>query len=220
MVLVLVSFLCGGVVGAERERHEKPAGLRTMVLICMGSTIFTLASMSRALGGLEPARIAAQIVTGVGFLGAGSILRERYGGITGLTTAATIWSTAAVGIVVGAGYAAAGLALSLAILVTLGAVRRIETLLGGPCHLRRMLVIYRGNGGKTRVRIQRAIDETHGPPAALGREEHRPDGTQALPLSYCTAHREHRALLAAVSEIPSVEAFQQLEEDGDEAAKA
>ena len=86
---MLTAFACGAIVGFEREKGHKPAGLRTQILICLGSAIFTVVSMSPVLASREPARIAAQIVTGVGFLGAGSILRDRHQ-ITGLTTAATI----------------------------------------------------------------------------------------------------------------------------------
>lgn len=212
-VLVVTAFLCGVVVGGERERHEKPAGLRTMVLICLGSAIFTLASVSPALGGHEPARVAAQIVTGVGFLGAGTIVRARFG-ITGLTTAATVWATAAIGIVVGAGYAAAGLALSIGVLITLAGIKRLEDLLGGPCRVRHVRVVFHPDGGKTRAVIERAVDETPVSPSGLGAEVRRTDGTAALRLAYCASHREHRALLAAVAQIPGVQGFEPAEEEG------
>src|SRR3712207_3020191 len=121
MLLIAAAAGCGAIVGFERERHDKPAGLRTIMLICLGAAIFTAASVSPAFGSREPGRLAAQIVTGVGCLGAGASVRDNYGG-SGLTTAATIWATAAVGIVIGAGYALAGLALSLGVLATLVAV--------------------------------------------------------------------------------------------------
>jgi putative Mg2+ transporter-C (MgtC) family protein len=126
----------------ERERDQKPAGLRTLILICVGSAIFTVMSVSPILGGHEPPRIATQIVTGIGFLGAGSILRDRHR-ISGLTAAATIWASSGIGIVVGAGYAAAGVVLSAAVLVTLGWVRA--------CHVRRVLVVCQPGQGKTRA---------------------------------------------------------------------
>lgn len=127
--LVAVSFLCGAIVGAERERAEKPAGLRTLTLICLGSTIFTMMSLDPAFAPTDHSRIAAQIVSGVGFLGAGAILRER-GIVIGLTTAASIWVVAAVGIVVGAGYASSGLMLSVLILIVLTFFARIERRFG------------------------------------------------------------------------------------------
>ena len=94
--IALAAFL-GAVIGLEREYRGYPAGVRTMALVCMGSAIF--ADMSRLYGGDD--RIAAQIVTGIGFLGAGLIFREGYS-VKGVTTAATIWATAAVGIAIGA----------------------------------------------------------------------------------------------------------------------
>jgi putative Mg2+ transporter-C (MgtC) family protein len=203
MALVVVAFLCGVVVGLERERYDKPAGLRTIVLICLGSAIFTLASVSPALGGNEPARVAAQIVTGVGFLGAGSILRDRFM-ITGLTTAATVWATAGVGMVVGAGYALAGVGLSLIILGTLSGLKRIEEGMAGPCHTRRVVVRYQPNDGRTRIRIQQALDAARGP-TQVSADRIAEGGADAdLTLAYCSAHKEHRVVLTALADISAV----------------
>jgi len=168
IVLVATAFLCGALVGFERERGHKPAGLRTLILICVGSAIFTVVSASPSLGGHEPARIAAQIVTGIGFLGAGSILRDRHH-ISGLTTAATIWACSGIGIVVGAGYAAAGVVLSAAVLITLGWVRRLEVVLNGACQVRRVLVVYQPSQGKTRPRITALLRADGLPHATVNR---------------------------------------------------
>jgi putative Mg2+ transporter-C (MgtC) family protein len=100
--LILAAVL-GGVIGLEREMRNKTAGLRTNILIAIGSALFTL--MSIELGdpkAADPGRVAAQIVTGIGFLGAGAIMRTD-AGIHGLTTAATIWVNAAIGVAVGGG---------------------------------------------------------------------------------------------------------------------
>ncbi len=156
-LLVLVSIVCGSIVGAERERAEKPAGLRTLALICLGSTIFTLMSIDPAFGALDRSRIAAQIVTGVGFLGAGAILRER-GSIIGLTTAASIWVIAAVGMVVGVGYAFSGLALAVVIYVTLTVWHRLEALYLGTCELEELRVVFQTEQGKNRARLQGVFD--------------------------------------------------------------
>jgi putative Mg2+ transporter-C (MgtC) family protein len=204
VILVVVSFLCGAVVGSERERQEKPAGLRTLILICMGSTIFTMASMSAALGAKEPSRIAAQIVTGVGFLGAGSILRER-NGITGLTTAASIWAVSAVGIVVGAGYAAGGFAAALAIVFTLAGLSRAEDWVGR-CVRQSVVVTYRPEQGKTHALLQRVVDQERRA-NIVGAERACGDGSCEVTLNYCTSHREHRAVLAAIAQVPSVDGF-------------
>lgn len=95
-----LAVVLGGVVGLERELKGKPAGLRTNILICIGATLFTDLSRHLAGGIGDPARIAAQILPGVGFIGAGTILHTR-GSVTGLTSAATIWVVAAVGMALG-----------------------------------------------------------------------------------------------------------------------
>ncbi len=109
-----VAAVCGGIVGLERELGGKSAGLRTNLLICLGAMLFTEASyrLAGAFGG-DPTRVAAQVVTGIGFLGAGVILHGEHGGVRGLTTAALIWLMAAVGMLIGAGL------LLTAVLVTL-----------------------------------------------------------------------------------------------------
>jgi len=105
MILRLVlAALLGGVVGWERERHNRPAGLRTHMLVCVGAALVTLVSQSYAGPNSDPARISAQIVTGIGFLGAGTIIRVRESNIIrGLTTAASLWTVAAIGMAVGRG---------------------------------------------------------------------------------------------------------------------
>ena len=99
---LLIAVLIGGIIGAEREYHNKSAGLRTLMLICLGSTLFTMFSMEIGEG-TSPDRIASNIVTGIGFVGAGVIFMGGTG-INGVTTAATIWVTAALGVGVGAGH--------------------------------------------------------------------------------------------------------------------
>jgi putative Mg2+ transporter-C (MgtC) family protein len=100
--LVLAAAL-GAIIGYQRERAGKPAGLRTHMLISIGSALFTVASVSGFTGTVDPTRIAAGIVTGIGFLGAGAILHREGGIVAGLTTAATIWVSAAIGLAAGAG---------------------------------------------------------------------------------------------------------------------
>jgi putative Mg2+ transporter-C (MgtC) family protein len=123
---LLLATVLGGLIGVERELHGKPAGLRTNILICVGATL--LMEVSRQMPGLggtgDPGRIAAQVVSGIGFIGAGTILVER-GSVTGLTTAATLWVVAAIGLAVGAGAyveAVGTTALVMATLVVLGNV--------------------------------------------------------------------------------------------------
>ena len=97
---LVLAVVFGGLIGAERELHHKSAGFRTIIFICLGSTLFTI--LSYRMGGSDPVKVAANIVTGIGFLGAGVILRER-GKVMGLTTASVIWFAAALGMAVGAG---------------------------------------------------------------------------------------------------------------------
>ena len=97
----IIATLLGALIGWERERHGREAGVRTYGAVAAGACVFGLVS-SHVSGSADPARIAAQVVTGVGFLGAGVILREQ-GRVTGLTTAATIWATAAVGLAIAYG---------------------------------------------------------------------------------------------------------------------
>lgn len=114
---VLIAIVVGGLIGAEREFRDKAAGFRTIIFITLGSTLFTLFSIH--LGGPDdPVRIAAQIVTGIGFIGAGAILRGEHG-ITGLTTAATIWLSAALGLGIGGGDLGLVLIATLAIMIVL-----------------------------------------------------------------------------------------------------
>jgi len=101
---LLLSALLGAVIGFEREHSHKPAGLRTHILICMGSALFTLVSIYGFSGVVDPARVAAGVVTGIGFIGAGVIFRGMKGDrVVGLTTAASVWVTAAIGIAAGCG---------------------------------------------------------------------------------------------------------------------
>jgi putative Mg2+ transporter-C (MgtC) family protein len=118
---LILAALLGAAFGLEREIRQKSAGLRTNILIAVGAAVFTLMSIEMAAGtpAADPARIAAQIVTGIGFLGAGAIMRTRVG-VQGLTTAATVWVNAAVGVAVGAGqYHLALIATAVTIVVLL-----------------------------------------------------------------------------------------------------
>jgi putative Mg2+ transporter-C (MgtC) family protein len=117
LLSIVFAVILGAVIGAEREISGKAAGLRTNVLICLGAAVFTLISEDMGAGSTEGSltRIAAQIVSGVGFLGAGAIIQDR-GGVHGLTTAASIWLVASIGMACGAHY------YRLAIIATLFAV--------------------------------------------------------------------------------------------------
>jgi putative Mg2+ transporter-C (MgtC) family protein len=127
---LFMGFVLGALVGLERETHERPAGLRTFILVSVGSTLIMIVSISlRELfpgaSAVDPGRIAAQVVTGIGFLGAGTIIHEGPF-IRGLTTAAGLWVVAAIGLAVGAGFYLAGAATTALALLTLTVLARVE----------------------------------------------------------------------------------------------
>ncbi len=114
---LLVSAAIAALIGWEREKVHKPAGLRTHILVCMGATLITLVSID-GIGGSDPARLAAGIVTGIGFLGAGTIFRDK-DHVRGLTTAASVWAVSGIGIAAGAGYYFAAVIAAAIIFLTL-----------------------------------------------------------------------------------------------------
>jgi putative Mg2+ transporter-C (MgtC) family protein len=121
---LLIAALIGGLIGFERERAEKPAGFRTHLLVCVGAALFTIASIyGFRYGSYDPSRVAAGIAVGIGFLGAGTILRGGRG-IIGLTTAATVWAVAAIGLAVGAGLYLVAIVAAVIVLGALLATRR------------------------------------------------------------------------------------------------
>lgn len=123
---MLVALVLGLALGSEREFRGHPAGLRTIALIAVGSCVFTGLGLIPSFGkSVDPTRIAAQVVTGVGFLGAGSILRQGEA-IKGLTTAASIWVAASLGMAVGFGYYTFAIITTLVVLVTLVALKPLE----------------------------------------------------------------------------------------------
>ena len=116
---LLLAAALGAIIGYQRERAAKPAGLRTHILICEGSALFTVASLYGFGAVADPARIAAGIVAGIGFLGAGAIIHREGGLVGGLTTAATIWAVAAIGLAAGAGLYLASAVTTVIVLIVL-----------------------------------------------------------------------------------------------------
>src|SRR5579871_6132611 len=134
-IVVLLAALLGGLIGFERQWRGYAAGLRTHMLVCVGATVMTLTSVEIGMGvrgGMrgDPAHLAAQIVSGIGFLGAGAILREG-ATVHGLTTAASVWTTAGIGIALGANphLGELGVVATLVVLLTLTVLHRLEDLL-------------------------------------------------------------------------------------------
>ena len=202
IVLAIVAILCGSIVGAERERKEKPAGLRTLTLVTLGSAVFTMLSIAMTRDKGDPGRIASQIVTGIGFLGGGAILRNT-GVVTGMTTAATIWVMAAMGMVVGAGYAMAGLGLSFLVLGVLTIISSWEKRYLGSCQPTTVVVTFDPAGGKTMVKIEEILVDSHVSYAPLD-FTNTPEELKQLRLTYCHRHRHHREFLVHLAGFPEV----------------
>jgi putative Mg2+ transporter-C (MgtC) family protein len=123
-----LAALLGGLVGLEREMHSQPAGLRTHMIVALGSCLLMLVSIHMADIGpnkSDPGRIAAQVVAGVGFLGAGAIMRSGLS-VRGLTTAACLWTVAAIGLAVGSNYWRAALVTTLLVLIATAVFQKIE----------------------------------------------------------------------------------------------
>ena len=138
IIRLLISVLVSGLIGLERQLHRRAAGLRTHILVCVGSTLIMLTSLYifdiyKDKIAIDPSRIAAGVITGIGFLGAGTII--RYGEeIRGLTTAASLWVVAALGLAVGCGFYTAAIATTVIVLLTLMFLRRLENKIFGDKH--------------------------------------------------------------------------------------
>jgi putative Mg2+ transporter-C (MgtC) family protein len=137
---LFLSFLVGAAIGLEREYRSKAAGLRTMIVICLGSTIFT--EISIRIGAGSPDRIASNIVTGIGFLGAGVIFKDGLS-INGITTATTIWIAAALGMAVGAGEYSISIAGSLITLIVLTWFEKVKLFISRRHQSRSYRIAYR-----------------------------------------------------------------------------
>jgi putative Mg2+ transporter-C (MgtC) family protein len=159
--LVLAALL-GGLVGLEREWSGKPAGFRTNLLICVGAALLTELSISvaRAAGPpalADPGRIAAQIVSGIGFLGAGTIIQSR-AGVVGLTTAATLWVVAAIGMAVGAGAYVEAVGATVLVVMALLVLGRVEGLVSQ--HREMVVRVTMGRDPQTVDQVETLLDES------------------------------------------------------------
>jgi putative Mg2+ transporter-C (MgtC) family protein len=141
-IRLIIAAALGALIGLEREIHDHPAGMRTHLLVSVGSAGFTVLSIAAfPAPGADPARIAAQIVTGIGFLGAGAILKEG-ATIRGLTTAASLWATAAVGMAAGAGAWITAVAITIIVIVSLWPLRLVaDRIIGRDPHIVRMRLL-------------------------------------------------------------------------------
>jgi putative Mg2+ transporter-C (MgtC) family protein len=184
LLLLLIAFVLSMMIGVERQLQQKSAGLRTHTLVGTGAAVFTLVSgfgFSNVLGNevnLDPSRIAAQIVSGVGFLGAGVIFIRR-DTVRGLTTAATIWMTAGVGMACGAGMPVLAAAATVLHLITVGVFARLTKFLPSPDRNRIVAVRYVDGSGVLRGILGTATSMGF-EASVLGTEVHRDSGRQQV----------------------------------------
>jgi len=125
LIKVLCAIVIGFIVGFERQIHSHDAGIKTNILVCLGACMFSIISYS--IGGVDVGRIAAQIISGIGFLGAGTIIKEK-GNIRGLTTASILWTSAALGMCIGFGKYSLALIAVVAMQLTLFIIKKAEHL--------------------------------------------------------------------------------------------
>jgi putative Mg2+ transporter-C (MgtC) family protein len=197
-----VAILCGGLIGVEREQRGKAAGFRTNILICLGSTLYMLTGelllSAQKLPGVDPTRIAAQVVTGIGFLGAGAILHSR-GSVTGLTTAASIWVVAAIGLLIGAGFPALGLLTTLLVLATLHLLTRVESRILGPCRRGRLELVFDDPQRRLRAELALVLAEQN---REVCSHDLSDEGDRVrLKLEYCETHPTHQRFLAELLDL-------------------
>lgn len=201
----LLAILCGGLIGVEREIRNKPAGFRTNILICLGSMLFmwlsTEVAMTVAVGRpADPGRIGAQIVTGIGFLGAGTIMQSR-GRVRGLTSAAMIWVVAAVGMSIGAGYMFIGIISTCLILLVLVGLGLVERKVFRTCVYSDCQVIF-DDREATRDQIDRTLRTAGRPIDTL--DLRRSGDHQVLTMQYCEVHPQHKKILHDIWKIRGV----------------
>lgn len=202
LIKLSLAVLVGGLVGFEREYRDKAAGFRTNILIAVGAALFTIFSL-RIGHEINPTRIAANIVTGIGFLGAGAIMREE-GKIAGLTTAATIWLTAALGMGVGAGEYAATLIATAGILVILWGFPFLERWIDLIHHTSTYEIVFKINEDKWEQLNRYFIDNCL---IVTGQKKQKQDGAYLCTWKVIGKPIQHQRLLEMLLRDPEIEAI-------------
>jgi putative Mg2+ transporter-C (MgtC) family protein len=205
---LLAALFCGGLIGLERELKSKAAGIKTNMLICVGSMLFTaisilVASSEEDLGVRgDPARIAAQIIPGIGFIGGGAILQSK-GNVVGMTTAATIWLVAAIGVWIGIGQIEVGIAVTVLILFVLVAVTFFENRFLGKKQLFKIIIHLREKTDEiTRTGLEALLASNE-----LSLEDYRENLSSAQPevrVTYVGRVTDHSRLVLELWKIPGI----------------
>lgn len=199
---LMVAALLGGVVGLDREYHHKPSGVRTNLLICFGAALFTfLSSVVAGEGSTNKGQIASNIVQGIGFLGAGLILHNR-NRVSGLTSAATVWAVASIGMACGAGLYVPALFSTVLVLISLEAVGMLETRL----NLKYYTMVYEVRGTDANgmmIAILKAMDREKR--RLTGVERDSIGDLQRATFSMMMTHRAHLELRSALKQEPMID---------------
>lgn len=211
LIYTITAAICGAMIGIQRERKGKPAGYRTMVLICVGSSLFTFISglipQLTGTGISDPTRIAAQIVTGIGFVGAGTIIQAR-GNIMGLTSAAVIWLVGAIGMLIGFGFPLASLILTILIMIFLITSYKVESMILGKCHFSELEITFKDSGSLKRtissILINNDFDISKYKLESKGKE-------LILKIRYCDAHLQHHKFLTEIYDVEGIKEIKNIE---------
>ena len=208
IVRLLLAAALGGFIGLERELKRRPAGLRTNMFICFGAAMFTILSieLARAFGSSEHTRIASQIIPGIGFIGAGSILHARNGGVTGLTTAATIFVVASIGMACGGGFYMLAIFASVLIFIALRSLGWMERQLSLKELLMNYIVISEKPASELISEIHSVMDRWGKEPRGL--HLNRREGKQRLTFSVDATRHEHKELMDALHKADGVSDFE------------
>lgn len=205
---VVLAIICGGAIGLERELKHKPAGLRTNILICLGAVLFTSLSVMISESVVpgrpgDPGRIAAQVVSGVGFLGGGMIIQSG-GAVSGLTSAATVWVVAAIGVCIGLGYPIMATVFTVTVFFTLSILSKVDNRILGKLHCYELTIYISGNYTKTRTDVMAAFKQGDLELTKLLVEE-GDDGECSIRVRYYAPESRHLRIQAALWGVPSVE---------------
>ncbi|MBI5298825.1 MAG: MgtC/SapB family protein [Deltaproteobacteria bacterium] len=197
-----VAVLCGAIIGFERELKRKAAGLRTNVLICMGATIYMILSqlLLSQSGNGDVTRIAGQVVVGMGFIGAGTIIQSR-GRVVGLTSAATLWVAAAIGVVIGAGYPLLGLLITLFVTFLLVVVGKLEFFFLGKCQNTIIHIAFRDNP-KTWEALHNLFSGFNKKMESCHCKKE--NGICFMDIDYCHIHPDHKEFFIDLMQIPDI----------------
>jgi putative Mg2+ transporter-C (MgtC) family protein len=201
-IKLLMAAVCGSIIGIERELHRKSAGIRTNMMICLGAALYVIAA-EMILGlhaGGDATRMAGQVVVGMGFIGAGAIIQSR-GHIIGLTTAATLWVVAAIGVVIGLGFPIFGLAVTLFVVGILVGVGWVEHIVLGKCRLITTRISFRDDTS--------TLGEIEALLSVFGKnltqfKMTREGNICFMDVTYCTVHPDHSEWFYDLLKIPDV----------------